>query len=130
MKLIIAGGRTVHYSNELWALLSKKCVELGLHGAQPGSSDHVKQVVSGGCRGADELGETWAVNQCIPVKVFEADWEMYGRAAGPMRNREMAEYADALLLIWDGKSRGSANMKKEMEKQGKPIFEILVGGDK
>jgi hypothetical protein len=38
----------------------------------------------------------------------------------------MAEYADALILVWDGKSRGSASMKREMEKLGKPIYEVIV----
>lgn len=44
----------------------------------------------------------------------------------------MAEYGDALLLIWDGKSRGNASMKKEMQKQNKPIFEVVLpmGGNK
>ncbi len=60
------------------------------------------------------------------LKEFPPDWEKHGKAAGPIRNKEMAEYADALLLIWDGKSRGSASMKKEMEKLEKPIYEVIL----
>ena len=49
-----------------------------------------------------------------------------GKAAGHVRNKKMAEYGDALLLIWDGKSKGSANMKKEMQKLNKPIYEVTL----
>jgi hypothetical protein len=44
------------------------------------------------------------------VKSFPADWRLYGRSAGMIRNRQMANYADALLAIWDGRSPGTANM--------------------
>jgi hypothetical protein len=40
----------------------------------------------------------------------------------------MAEYADALLLIWDGSSRGSANMRQQMERRGKPVYEVILRG--
>ena len=59
---------------------------------------------------------------------FKAEWTIHGKAAGPIRNRKMAEYGDALLLIWDGTSKGSSNMKIEMEKRNKPIYEIIIKG--
>lgn len=70
----------------------------------------ITEVVSGGARGIDMGGESWAKFNGIPVRVMAADWEHLGRGAGPNRNERMAAYADALCLIWDGKSRGSANM--------------------
>jgi len=68
------------------------------------------EVVSGGAKGADEFGERYAEMHKIPLKVFPADWNKYGNAAGPIRNKQMAEYADALVAVWDGKSRGTKNM--------------------
>lgn len=59
-------------------------------------------------------------------RTFKADWNTYGKTAGPKRNAQMAEYGDALLVIWDGKSRGSANMKSEMLKLGKPVYEVII----
>ena len=78
------------------------------------------QIVSGCCRGADALGEQYARKHGIPIKRFPADWLVYGKAAGPIRNRKMAEYAaecDGMLVaFWDGKSRGTASMIRLAEK--------------
>lgn len=62
------------------------------------------------------------IGRDIPVKRFPADWDRHGRAAGPIRNCQMAQYADALIAIWDGKSRGTKNMIDEMNKCGKPVL--------
>ena len=78
------------------------------------------QIVSGCCRGADALGERYAREHGIPVVRFPADWQAYGKAAGPIRNRKMAEYASEgegiLVAFWDGKSRGTASMIRLAEK--------------
>jgi hypothetical protein len=70
----------------------------------------VAEVVSGTARGVDQLGEEWAAEHSIPVERFPADWDTHGRAAGPIRNEEMAEYADALVAIHVNESRGTADM--------------------
>lgn len=67
----------------------------------------ITEVVSGGAAGADRLGEAWASRNGIPVKRFPADWARYGKGAGPVRNREMARYAEALVAFWDGRSTGT-----------------------
>lgn len=72
------------------------------------------EVVSGKCKtGADYLGEQYAKSRGWPVKPFPADWNKHGKAAGPIRNKEMAEYADACVVFWDGKSKGSEDMVKQ-----------------
>ncbi len=89
-------------------------------------------VVSGGAEGIDKCGEFFAIDMKsmdgteIDVKVFPAEWDKHGKSAGPIRNKQMAEYADMLLLIWDGESKGSANMKLEMKKLGKPVYEVIL----
>ena len=117
MKLIIAGSRHLNPPVSLiqW-LLDREGIRF-----------FVEEVVSGGAGGIDFLGEVWAKLEHRNVKYFLPDWSK-GKKAGPIRNRQMAEYADALLLIWDGKSRGSASMKREAERAGIPIYEFDAEG--
>jgi len=69
-------------------------------------------ILSGGARGADRLGESWAKEYGYPVKKYPADWEKHGKAAGMIRNAQMAENADILVAFWDGKSKGTQHMIK------------------
>lgn len=119
MKLIIAGGRDID-EMEAYVLLVHH-----LRGPARVLSTYT-EIVSGGAKGVDAAGESFAEFYQVPVKRFPADWNQYGAAAGPIRNREMSLYADVLLLIWDGKSRGSANMKRQMQRLGKPVVEIIL----
>lgn len=115
--MIIAGSRTLDLGPDFIAQYL---------GSTGWNSTVINEVVSGTANGVDKTGEQFADMCLIPVKHFPADWENNGKAAGPIRNRQMANYADALLLIWDGESRGSANMKSEMCKLGKPVYEIIL----
>lgn len=102
MKCIIAGSRDIRDYHYLVG-----CIY------QVKWSFKIAEVVSGGALGVDRMGERWANENGKPVKYFEADWDEYGRSAGPIRNQEMAEYADALILLWHGdrdKSPGSFDM--------------------
>lgn len=77
----------------------------------------------------DIFGAIWASSLNIPVRFFPADWDAYGDAAGPIRNREMARYAEALILVWSGHSKGSANMLHQAQSAGyaaERIFQHLV----
>jgi len=76
----------------------------------------VTEVVSGGAKGIDTLGEIWADVMGIPIVYFIPDWDKYGKRAGFMRNREMAEYAaegpdgGGCVAFWNGFSAGTRNM--------------------
>ena len=84
------------------------------------------EVVSGGCfNSPDTFGEIAAMELNLPIKIFSPDWDLHGKAAGPIRNREMAKYCDRVILMWDGKSRGSAIMKKEAVALGKDVLELM-----
>src|SRR5690606_7948711 len=96
---------------------------LAKHGFHRGNVD---EVVCGGAVGPDKLGEKWALVNDVPVAYFPAQWNRYGDAAGPMRNRQMAEYADEALILWDGVSPDTRNMIKEMKRLNKPYFLELV----
>ena len=70
----------------------------------------ITAVLSGGARGVDNLGERYAAEGGIPLEIYPADWGRYGKGAGRIRNAEMASKAEALIAIWDGKSKGTKNM--------------------
>lgn len=107
MKVIIAGSR--NFNN--YTLLKQIC-DLELTGNVEIVSG--RQVTTdketGEKYGADYLGEKYAEEKNILVTPFPADWSKYGKKAGPIRNEEMAKYADALIAFWDGKSKGTQNM--------------------
>ena len=69
------------------------------------------EIVSGGCgTGADYLAEQYSRYRKHPLKVFKAEWNKYGKAAGPIRNLELIKYCDRVVVFWDGSSRGSADV--------------------
>jgi hypothetical protein len=68
------------------------------------------EIVSGTAYGADQLGERYAKERGYPVKQFPADWVRHKKAAGYIRNEEMAEYGDMLIAFWDGESKGTKHM--------------------
>lgn len=121
MKLIIAGSRTVTDGGEVARAVADA---LGVFGVPCAA---VRLVVVGGAAGADRLGAQWARDHGIPVETFPANWKAHGKAAGPVRNRAMAGYADALVAVWDGRSKGTADMVNEMRKRQKPVYVHLVG---
>jgi hypothetical protein len=112
-KLIIAGSRELNPgTHAIDAAILRYPMLTGLL-----QSSALVEIVSGTARGIDALGETWAKKQ---------DTQKFGKRAGLLRNEQMAEYADALLLIWDGESRGSKNMLFNMKKLGKQVFEVKL----
>jgi hypothetical protein len=82
----------------------------------------ITQVVSGGARGVDSLGEEWAAIWKVPVVRFIPDWGKHGKRAGYLRNSDMANYADALIAIWDGKSRGTKHMIDLAKAKGIKVY--------
>ena len=117
MRLIIAGSRTLSVPPETIDSHVRLLESWG---------DTVTTVLCGMAKGIDLCGLAWAESHGILVERYPADWNTHGKAAGPIRNRQMAENADALLLIWDGKSRGSANMLKQAEEFGLALLEVKV----
>ena len=123
MKLIIAGSRTIEVSPYFLTDLVYNFFPIS---REYGQYSVANEIVSGTAKGMDRCGEAYALHHSIPIKKFPADWDLHGKAAGHIRNKQMAEYADALLLVWDGISKGSANMKENMLKLGKPVYEVIL----
>jgi len=78
-------------------------------------------LLTGKCRGADRLGERFARENGWEIEEYPAAWEKYGRAAGPIRNREMIDACDVVVCFWDGKSKGTASLIAYARKAQKPL---------
>lgn len=124
MKIIIAGSRSITDFETI-----KKAIE-----CCPFS---ISEVVSGGAKGVDLLGEKYAGEEKIPIKVFKPSWSnleapgaivktnkygKYNAKAGIDRNEQMGDYADALIAVWDGESKGTRHMILYMEFLDKDVF--------
>ena len=116
MRVIIAGSRDTKRALERIDIAVRE------------SGFEITEVVSGMSGNVDLLALHWGEIHKIPVKKFFANWAKYGRSAGPIRNRRMAENADALIAIWDGKSRGTRNMINEAKRKGLKVH-ILKTND-
>lgn len=109
MRTIIAGSRTITD----YALVEKVIKESGFE---------ITKVISGMAKGVDTLGELWAHYNNIGCHLCPANWKKFGKSAGYIRNTEMAEIADALIVIIAGESRGSTHMLKIATEKGLQVF--------
>lgn len=108
-RVIVAGSREITDFETVWYAVVDSGFQIG-------------KVVSGMARGVDRLGLQVAAVLGVGVARFPANWIQYGRSAGFIRNQQMADYADCLIAVWDGKSRGTRHMIDTMEKVKKPVF--------
>ena len=119
VRIIVAGSRGVHDYTLLSSRLSEYLEK---------ASNRDITIISGMARGADQLGERFAKDHGLKIKQFPANWNMYGKSAGPIRNRQMAEYAaggrGVLFAFWDGLSRGTQSMISLAEQYGLEIHII------
>ena len=79
-------------------------------------------ILSGGARGADNIGEHYAIENGFQIECYPAEWNIYGRKAGPIRNQKMAEACDIVICFWDGQSRGTKSMISCAEKLQKTVY--------
>lgn len=111
MRCIVAGSR---------AGFTRAQVRAAIHAS--GWEGTITSVLEGGAPGVDRLGREWATESCLPVLTVPADWVQHGKAAGPRRNAKMAELADALIAVWDGRSRGTKDMIDRARARGLKVF--------
>lgn len=89
-------------------------------------SDDVDTVISGGANGIDALAEEYADRHRLSKYIFRPRYDLYGRAAPIHRNEQMVDFCDAVLVIWDGHSKGTQHTVKYAKRVGKPITVVFV----
>lgn len=129
MKIIVAGSRSITDYGLVARVINDTLRERFIE---------ITELVSGGAKGVDKLGEMWAESHAIPIRRFPAEWNnltakgailrktkygnTYNVKAGFDRNERMAQYADILILIWDGESHGSLDMYNRAIQHGLKIY--------
>ena len=112
MRTIIAGSRTITAEISVMHAIARAA----LAGIEP------SVVISGGAAGVDTIGEKWARRSGKPIERFLADWKMFGGQAGHVRNVQMANRAEALIAVWDGKSAGTRDMIEIAKRKKLKVF--------
>lgn len=109
MKVIIAGSRSI---------TDKDVVNQAIKD----SGFKITEILCGCAKGVDDLGRQYGEQSKILVTEYPPNWHKYGNAAGIMRNIVMAKKCDALIAVWDGKSRGTKHMIECIEKLKLPLY--------
>ena len=112
-RIVIAGSRDYNDYSE-----AKQYIDMCISQIK---NEYTLIFLSGGCRGADMLGERYAEEKGYPIEKYPAQWHKYGKAAGPKRNRKMAQICDYVICFWDGKSKGTKSMIEFAKRMGKTV---------
>ena len=83
-------------------------------------------IISGGAKGVDSIAVEHSKSKEIETKTFEANWTLYDKKAGFIRNTIMGDTCTEAIVFWDGKSKGTKNMINILERMGKPYKLIKV----
>ena len=125
-KILVCGGRNFDDKPLLYRTLDKLChdrgwVRFGSFGATP-----YVTIIHGGARGADQLAGEWACRfqAWVPMFVFPANWEKYGRAAGPIRNQQMLDEGKPDVVVAFAGGRGTADMVRRAKAAGIEVIEV------
>ena len=113
MKLVVAGSRDFNDKKLLFEKIDLLRERFD-----------ITEIISGTAKGADSLGAEYGSENEIPVIEFPANWNKYGKGAGHIRNKQMADYCDLGIIFWDGASLGTKNMIITMKNLNKKCYII------
>lgn len=113
MRVLVCGGRNFTDWPKLFEVLDK------IH-----AEDEIELIIEGGALGADRLAMSWAHTHDVKVLTFSADWDRFGRAAGPIRNAEMLEKGHPDLVVAFPGGKGTAGMVALAREAGVEVREI------
>lgn len=107
MRVLVCGGRDFSDRAFLDRILA------AVHAIRP-----ITTVIEGGAAGADSMSRRWAERRGIEVVTFPADWELYGKRAGPVRNLKMLREGRPDLVVAFPGGRGTAHMVRSAREAG------------
>ena len=83
-------------------------------------------IISGTANGADKMGEQYAQEHGLKIESFPAEWDKYSKSAGPIRNMQMVQTADAVIAFWDNQSPGTRHIIDYARKSDVPCKVIRI----
>jgi len=111
MRIAIVGSRTFKNYNLLTDIMHRFTGE-------------ISNIISGGAKGADSLGEEYANFWQIKFTVFRPNWTRHGKSAGFVRNQQIVNACDMVIAFWDGISKGTKDTIDKARVAKKPTFII------
>jgi hypothetical protein len=113
MKVLVTGGRDFTHSGTVFAALDVVHEEVT-----------ITVLIHGNARGADNLGALWAEKRGVRARRFKANWNKFGKAAGPMRNQQMINEGKPDLVVAFPGGRGTEDMIKRAQHHNIPVRKI------
>lgn len=113
MRVLVCGGRNFGDKQYVW----KKLQEIF-------NSTFPSCVITGGAHGVDSFAKEWADNNCLDTEIYNADWQIHGKAACPIRNQQMLDEGKPDLVVAFPGGRGTADMVSRAKKAGIKVIEI------
>lgn len=126
VKLAIIGSRGFTDYEKLCHVISKYFYSYSIEYGGPKEEYLISEIISGGCVGADLLGEKFAKENNIPTRIFYPEWDKYGKSAGFRRNEDIVSNCTVLLAFWDSVSRGTQNSLQIAKRLKKETIIIYV----
>jgi len=103
VRVLVSGSRSITDP----ALVERAIVDSGFP---------VTLLLSGGAIGVDRIAEAWATRQGIPIEQIKPDWKQHGRGAGFKANEALIARAEAVVVVWDGVSKGTSDVISQAER--------------
>ena len=117
MKRIVIGGYRNFNNYEIFKNFVDLCI---------GDKSEIT-ILSGRCKGTDLMAEQYAKEKGVGLEIYPADWKKYGKAAGPIRNRQMVENADTVIAFVSKTASGTKNLIENAKKLDKKLFVKDIG---
>jgi len=118
MKLGVVGSRQNIPREKVYQILD------GIH-----QTFYIEVIISGGADGVDSFAGEWASQHKIKLLVIDPQWHKFGKSAGARRNQEIVNASDKILILWDGKSRGTKITLNMARKAKKPLQLFVISKD-
>lgn len=116
-RVLVCGGRDFTDEKMAFSILDLA------HAANP-----IIKLIHGAAAGADMLAAMWAAKRNVQTEAFPADWDTYGKSAGPIRNRKMLDEGKPDMVIAFPGGHGTNNMLAQAEGARVPIILVLPNG--